>query len=294
MITVEILSQPAHPSICRFVRSFGQHRVTLIGGSVITPLAARPDQFIEFYLGQRYRISVDNGPLSLTPQTAVVGPHSRPGLRLHMSGNIDVFTIRFQPTGFHRLFGVPMPSLADQGIAIMDVLGRAATGVDEAIRRADGFDARVAAAQHWFQERACERSGESRFDHAARLLVAARDRVRIDTIAGRSGLSPRQFQRRFIAEVGSRLNLRPHCASGAALAAKNRFRSATERPSCRRRDMPIRRTLFVIASCWPARRRRLLLPNRPAWPKYSIAKPPDPVHGGLERRLIRRDVIYAA
>ncbi|RYY22495.1 MAG: AraC family transcriptional regulator [Sphingomonadales bacterium] len=199
---VEILSQPAHPSVRRFVRSFGQRRVSLTGVSVTTPLAARPDQFIEFYLGERYRISVDDGLSLLTPETAVVGPQTRPGLRLHMSGDIEVFTIRFQPTGFHRLFGVAMPSLADQGVAITDLLGRAATGLDDAVRCADGFGDRVVAAQHWLQRRAMSSTLESGLDHASRLLVAARGRTRIDAIADRSGLSLRQFQRRFTAEVG--------------------------------------------------------------------------------------------
>ena len=202
IVLVEILSQPSHAAIRRFVRSFGQRRISLTGGSVTTPLAARPDQFIEFYLGERYQVSMDDGPLSLTPETTVVGPQTRPGLRLHMSGDLDVFTIRFQPTGFHRLFGVPMPALADQGIAIADLLGRAAIGLEDAVRRAAGFDGRVIAAQQWLGERAGKNSGESGLDHAARLLVASRGRARIDAVAERSGLSLRQFQRRFTAEVG--------------------------------------------------------------------------------------------
>lgn len=199
---MEILSQPAHPAVRRFVRSFGQRRVALTGVSVKTPLAARPDQFIEFYLGDRYRISVDEGPSSLAPKTAVVGPQTRPGLRLHMSGEIEVFTIRFQPTGFHRLFGVSMPELADAGIAITDLLGRVAIGLDDAVRCADNFHDRVMAAQHWLQSRSEKSSKASRLDYAARLLVAARGRARVDAIADRSGLSLRQFQRRFTAEVG--------------------------------------------------------------------------------------------
>ncbi len=221
---MEILSQPAHSAVRRFVRSFGQRRIALTGVCVTTPLAARPDQFIEFYLGERYRISVDDGPSALAPETAVVGPQTRPGLRLHMSGDIDVFTIRFQPTGFHRLFGVPMPSLADQGLAIGDVLGHAATGLEDAIRDAKDFHARVIAAQQWVERRALRSSRESGLDHAARLLVASRGRTRIDVIADRSGLSLRQFQRRFTAEVGVSPKFYARTLRlEAALAAKNRY-----------------------------------------------------------------------
>jgi hypothetical protein len=75
---MEILSQPPHAAIRRLVRSFGQRRVSLTGVCITTPLAARPDQFIEFYLGERYRISVDDGPSTLAPETTVVGPQTRP------------------------------------------------------------------------------------------------------------------------------------------------------------------------------------------------------------------------
>ncbi len=223
-LPVEILSQPAHAAIRCFVRSFGQRRVLLRGVCVTTPLAARPDQFIEFYLGERYRISMDDAPSALAPETAVVGPQTRPGLRLHMSGDIDVFTIRFQPTGFHRLFGVPMSALADQGVAMADVLGRAATALEDAIRCAEDFHARVIAAQQWVERRALGSSRESGLDHAARLLVATRGRTRIDAIAERSGLSLRQFQRRFTAEVGVSPKLYARTLRlEAALAARSRY-----------------------------------------------------------------------
>lgn len=221
---MEILSQPPHATIRRFVRSFGQRRVSLTGVCVTTPLAARPDQFIEFYLGERYRISADDCPSTLAPEIAVVGPQTRPGVRLHMGGDIDVFTIRFQPTGFHCLFGVPMPSLADQGVAIGDVLGHVATGLEDAIRGAEGFHARVIAAQEWVERRALRSRRESGLDHAARLLVATGGRTRIDAIADRSGLSLRQFQRRFTAEVGVSPKFYARTLRlEAALAAKNRY-----------------------------------------------------------------------
>lgn len=187
-------------------------------------MAARPDQFIEFYLGERYRITVDDGPSAFAPATAVVGPQTRPGLRLHMSGDIDVFTIRFQPTGFHRLFGVPMPALADQGVAIGDILGRAAAGLEDAIRDAEDFHPRVLAAQQWLERWALRSSRESGLDHAARLIVATRGRARIDAIADRSGLSLRQFQRRFTAEVGVSPKFYARTLRlEAALAARNRY-----------------------------------------------------------------------
>lgn len=58
---------------------------------------------------------------------------------LHVRGDIDVFAIRCRPTGWHRLFWAPMPSLADQGIVIRDILGHAASGLDGAISGAEGF-----------------------------------------------------------------------------------------------------------------------------------------------------------
>lgn len=199
---MEVLRQHADPRIRRFVRSFTERQATL-GESVVTaPLPARPDQFIEFYLQDRYRVSHDDAPPEFAPEFVVVGPQSYRSTRLFLSGSLQVFTIRFQPGGFHALFGVPMPQLVDEGIAARDVLGAMASGLRDAVLCARSFPERAEAAQRWIMARADQVPPVDRIARLAELIERAHGRLRIEALARYAGLSDRQFTRRFEAQVG--------------------------------------------------------------------------------------------
>ena len=199
MITVQ---RPAAAALRSVVQSFSERRAALGHEIVTAPLPARPDQFIEFYLRDHYAVSHDDAPPSEAPEMVVVGPQSYRRTRLFLSGDLHVFTIRFQPAGFHTLFGVPMPTLTNEGVPAADVLGDAAAGLRNAVLAAPDFNARIAVAQSWI---AAHLDRAPPVDHVARtatLLHRSGGRFPIQALAGRAGLSHRQFTRRFETQVG--------------------------------------------------------------------------------------------
>jgi AraC-like DNA-binding protein len=184
------------------VMSFAE-RLAILGTDVVTaPLPARPDQFIEFYLRDHYAVSHDDGPASLAPQTVIVGPQSYRRTRLFMSGSLHVFTMRFQPGGFHALFGIPMGALVNEGVPAGDVIGKAASALRDAVMSAHDFDARVAAAQCWIAQRLTVVPPVDPVARMAAALLRSGGRLRIQALAQRAGLSDRQFTRRFETQVG--------------------------------------------------------------------------------------------
>ena len=190
-----------HPALRGIVRSFGERRGS-IGSAVLTwPLPARPHQIIDIYLAEPFRLRIDNGSLQTAPETVVVGPQGSRRIQLHMPREIHLFNIHFQPAGLNRLAGIDMTLLVNAGIAARDVLGRHATRLDDAIRLAPDFAARVAAAERWIGSMLDDGTKDP-IDAASRLLIASGGRARIDAIVERSGLSARHFQRRFSAQVG--------------------------------------------------------------------------------------------
>lgn len=192
----------AHPALRGVIRSYSERRANLGGETVTAPLPARPDQFLEVYLGERYGVSQDDGPPRLAPEAVIVGPQSYRRARLFMSGDIRVFTVRFQPGGFHALFGVTMTVLADQGVAASDVIGRQAGPLHSAIAAAPDFDARVSAAERWVASRLDAVRPPDEIGRLAAVLLRSGGRLRIDGLARRAGMSDRQFTRRFAAQVG--------------------------------------------------------------------------------------------
>lgn len=184
------------------VQSFEERRLDLGGAGLAFPVAARPHQILDIHLAETYRIGIDGGPAGPSPETFIVGPQTYRRAHVHMSGEIHVFNILFQPTGLSRLKGVNMTSLVNRDAAASDVLGKAATALRDAVLRAEDFPSRVAAAEQSLGVMLNGSGPDSEVGRASRQMIALRGDVRIEDLAAESGLSASQFRRRFANEVG--------------------------------------------------------------------------------------------
>ena len=191
-----------HPALRGLVRSFRERRGSL-GATVMTwPLVARPQQIISIYLGETFRLRIEEGRLQTSPETVIVGPQGSRRIQIYVSGEVHIFNMLLQPSALNRLVGVDMTSLINEGIDARDVLGRDALRLDDAVRSAPNFGSRVAAAERWFAEMLDRGAPADAIDLASQRLVATGGRARIDVLAKQSGLSSRHFQRRFTTQVG--------------------------------------------------------------------------------------------
>ncbi|MHC2332753.1 helix-turn-helix domain-containing protein [Bradyrhizobium sp. USDA 4454] len=191
-----------HPALRGVIRSFGERRGSL-GSRILTwPLAARPHQIIDIQMKEPLRLRIDGGSLQTSPETVVVGPQGSRRTQIHVSGDIHLFNILLQPSALHRLTGIDMTLLVNEGIAAHDVLGSDATKLDDAVRLAPDFSARVAVAERWFGEMLERSDPEDAIDRASKLLLGTGGAMRIDAVVRQSELSARQFQRRFTTQIG--------------------------------------------------------------------------------------------
>lgn len=199
---MEVRRKMPHPELRSVVRSFEERRGKLGPEGLTFPLTARPHQIIDIYLGDPFRLRIDGGPLQTAPEMVVVGPQGSRRIQLYLSGYVHVFNILLQPAALNRLVGIDMTSLVNEGISARDVLGKGALLLSDAVSSAKDFAARVAAAEHWFAMMQDKSSAPDGIDKTSRLLLAVRGRARIESLIKQSGLSARQFQRRFTAQVG--------------------------------------------------------------------------------------------
>jgi AraC-like DNA-binding protein len=190
------------PGLRSIVRSFEERRADLGTAGLSWPVAARPHQILDIHLAEPYRVRVDGGPTKVSPETVVVGPQTYRRAHIHLSGQVHVFNILFQPTGLNRLVGVDMVSLVNQDPAASEVLGKSAVALGDAVRAAPDFYLRVAAVERWVARMLDKRGTDGTIDHASRLMIALQGRVRIETLVRSSGLSASQFKRRFASQVG--------------------------------------------------------------------------------------------
>lgn len=187
-----------------YVRCFEQREAMLELGEVVYPIAARPDQFIEFYLAERFLIRLhDLSARELAPRSVVVGPCTYCRVDLVLHGRFEVFTIHFQPSGFFQLFGVPMQHLTDRAHEARSVLGAITVEIEQRLADTRDFMPRVDVATDFLMRRVI--ALKNRPDAVARIanqILFDRGVLRIPDAAARAGLSIRQFERRFVAQVG--------------------------------------------------------------------------------------------
>lgn len=195
-------AQRPSPGVAAVVRGYRERSGCSEGPGVLVPLPGRPAQFLEIYLDTPYRVSTDGGPFAAAPEAVVVGASSRHSARLWVQGSIATFHIGFQPTGFHRLFGLRMDEVADRG-APADALGLKPLDdpVDQ-VRRGRDFESRVRIADAWIAHRLAWTRPQRPVDRIARLIRRAGGAPPVAELAARAGLSPRQLQRRFVEQVG--------------------------------------------------------------------------------------------
>ncbi len=166
-------------------------------------LPARPDLFLEIYLGEPYRAASGGAPPSaVASDVMLISPHVDRRVTLHLSGWVHAFHISLQPTAVHRLFGVPSAGLVDEAVEGRAVLGYRLDLLRDGVLAARDFEGRVRAAARWFADRLEEARPEDGVDFSARMLRRAGGRLPLARLAARAELGERQWRRRFRHQAG--------------------------------------------------------------------------------------------
>jgi AraC-like DNA-binding protein len=226
MLTVRRV--PASHHLRPIVSGFTERRGHFREMSLLRPLPARPEQILEIYLAECYQVKRTDGGFGPSPDAAVVGPMTEPRVELGFAGEIETFTIHFQPTGLARLFGISMHTLADDAASVSDVLGRSGRKLVDGVRRSRVFAQRVEIAETWTRQLLADARAITAIDHVASLLAIEHGSHTVRTLARQADLSPRQLQRRFLDQVGVSPKLYARlCRIAGVIRARNAAPSRT-------------------------------------------------------------------
>lgn len=194
---------PASEILRPYIWAYGMTTGRVDSVPLVVPLPARPKQVLTFSFGDVYRVRPLRSDRSYSsPRVAIVGPQTRARAELLVCGRIDTFTIHFQPSGFHRLFGVPMTELTDFSYEAEAVIGAGLPKVEQELGDTPRFAERVEIIERRLIGMLGPRSASDPVAIAANSLFAKDGICRVSAMAAHSGLSERQFQRRFLAQVG--------------------------------------------------------------------------------------------
>jgi AraC-like DNA-binding protein len=194
---------PSSSALRPYVWAYGMTTGRVDSVPLFISLPARPKQLLTFFFADPYRVHRPGADHSdASARVTVVGPQTHAGAGLSVFGRIDNFTIHFQPSGFNRLFGIPMTELTDAAFDAHAVIGPEIPRLEQELGDIPGFAERI----QLIEKRLIRMLGS---DDCLDLVAVVANRLfasngihRVAAMASASGLSPRQFERRFLAQVG--------------------------------------------------------------------------------------------
>jgi AraC-like DNA-binding protein len=181
-----------------------QSRAANMAHILRVPLPARTEAILEFYFTRPHLVELQKtGAREHAPWAVVVGPQTWRRVDLLLSGRMDVFTVRFRPTGLYRLFGLPISLLPDQAVPAADLLGRqAAEDLHDRLHAAPTLAAKAAVMDAALLDRLRSLDVPDPIGAAAARLHRTQGAANLRALSAASGLSERQFRRQFTAQIG--------------------------------------------------------------------------------------------
>jgi AraC-like DNA-binding protein len=199
---VLLASRPV-PALRHLIRHYYQVQDSLLGCVTLQPVPARSPQILEFMFGTRYQVlRTDREATENVRAVALVGSRTSPSVELILSGNVDAFTIVFQPGAFSTLFGVPAVELTNGDFDGEEVLGNRINELYTRLGEVSAFHDRAHVADSFLT--AIRRASESvsAIVRTAMAVIRNNGSVPISELAHQTGLGLRQFERRFDHEIG--------------------------------------------------------------------------------------------
>jgi AraC-like DNA-binding protein len=193
------------PALEPFVRYYGDRNARLGDTVVVHPTVARAAPILDFEFGDADAVLVipcDGRAPLFSPRIVLVGMQTHRQGELHIRGTVDTFAILFQPSALGLLFALPAQQFTNQGIDAESVFGPVIARFQEQLADCRTFEERISVANQFLLRRTLAVRTRDGISAAAIEILRGAGGVRIPAMAERAGLGLRQFERRFVQQVG--------------------------------------------------------------------------------------------
>lgn len=160
------------------------------------------EQPLSFHLDGQTFFDYPDRPSQLSPKVIAFGSTTYPRGGTHFSGNIREFAIFFKPLAMRQLFRIPTYLLLNDDCEGVNLLGKKIEDLWSRIAESKSFYEQIQAAEDYLLPFAIETHEHSVIAKMAHHIFQVKGILRIDQLATQAGLSPRQFERRFVDEIG--------------------------------------------------------------------------------------------
>jgi AraC-like DNA-binding protein len=120
---------------------------------------------------------------------------------LHLQEKMGLFAIRFYPHAIHQLLGIPNSELVNRSFEFTHIFGNRYAVINQQILDAPTVEGKIKVACDFLTELTQARD-KNPIDLCIRLMLLNEGNIPLDTLRSYTGLSVKQFERRFKATSG--------------------------------------------------------------------------------------------
>jgi AraC-like DNA-binding protein len=170
---------------------------------VVEPTTAQLEQHLTFDFGTPVEAWYPDGRNQVVDSTSAAGAQTRFACHLHLRAGVESFGVFFVPTGFSRLFGIPICELTNRLGDAAAIAGRSVRTLWNRLGESPSFEDRVLIAEEFLMYRAARVHSRGTIVAAADYVFGQHGAVSITDVANRGSIGLRQFEREFRREVGT-------------------------------------------------------------------------------------------
>ncbi|MCP1382544.1 helix-turn-helix domain-containing protein [Runella salmonicolor] len=191
---------PPHPALRPFVKAYWYLHVRHTMPLVSLPIAPIPETALYFYPKDKLSVNYLDNSTHKIPDNIIIG-QSTFRHNLLIPSNYIMFKVLLQPSGFFRLFGIPMTLFAGSYEEINLVLGNEIKEIRERIENAATFGEMVNITEGFLLRKIVDYKVEK---HAIDAVLEQSNfyHFSLDQLAQDACLSRRQFERKFLERTG--------------------------------------------------------------------------------------------
>ncbi len=197
----EIQTAPPRLELRPFVRVFAQRDV-FCTEEITQADTASLEHILAFGFGDMARIDYTDGTNKVIPLIHVVGSQTAHKGSAHFVGRHLGFGIFLKPLALWQMFRIPPAEIADENGEGTELLGKGLHTLWLKLSECRSFRERILTAEKHMLPFATNAAPKTLILKTAHYMYKNNGSVRIEDLANHSGLSLRQYERRFAAEIG--------------------------------------------------------------------------------------------
>lgn len=197
-----IQSATPRAELREFVRIFAQREVSADEPDSSQANIAVLEQVLAFELRDRMRLEYPGQTDRPCPRLNLWGSLTRPFGQHHLDGDIIGFAVFLRPHASWQLFHIPPAVLTNLHTDGEEVLGHSFQDLWHLLAEARSFAERVRRVEDYLLPFATRARSPTAIMRSADHLFACHGSVRIERLAQLTGLGVRQYERRFLEELG--------------------------------------------------------------------------------------------